>query len=161
MKVIQGDAGKRLDKGKGGGSGSGSGGGVVSLNIDPPKYLDRLGKTEWKRIIPLLNKQRRYSPLFQSELAKYCAAFSRWRKAEDRIKADGEIIKSPKNYDMQSPWVAISNKAQDRMASIAAEFGLTLISQIRAQGAQLDLFDAIPEEPKPAAVAKSGWDDLA
>lgn len=121
-----------------------------------PKYLNAVARAEWKRVVGELCQRGKYMPLFQTPLATYCAAFSRWRKAEKELKK-GLIVTSPKGYPIQSPWLAISNKAQDLMYRIAVETGLTVISQIRAQGAQYAL--ALNDQPADRA-APGGWNDF-
>jgi|TARA_Y100000034_G_scaffold132026_1_gene194068 P27 family predicted phage terminase small subunit len=148
LKLVQGNPGKRTPATKG----KGNAPALRKHKIPaPPQYLDAEAKREWNRAIVELVTRGKYCAMFRTELAKYCASFSRWRLAEKKLKG-GLIIKSPKGYEIQSPWLAISNKAREQMDRLAVEFGFTPVSHIRVQGAQFELFSAAADE-------KTGTDD--
>ena len=44
----------------------------------------------------------------QVALGLYCEAFARWKNANDRVVKHGAIVKSPNNYPIQSPFLAIA-----------------------------------------------------
>ena len=82
-------------------------------------------------------------------LAVYAVAWSRWIKAESMIKKskDGALQRTPNGYMQISPWLVISNKAQDQMLRVMSEFGMTPASQSRANAAQgeFDFGDKVGE----------------
>lgn len=151
VKVRDGNPGKRQLRVVGG-SDSGDGGGPPRRDrrLEPPSYLDGVGKAEWRRLMPLMLERGQYIEAFRQELAKYCVAFSMWRTALAEIekagrkegrKALGLVQTTPSGYLVQSAWFTIANKAHEQMGRIAADFGLNPVGQMRLEGAQLDLFD--------------------
>jgi len=64
-------------------------------------------------------------------LAAYCMAYSRWVEAENMIRKHGMLVKSPNGYPMQSPYLAIANKAVEQMKSFLTEFGMTPAARSR------------------------------
>ena len=96
-----------------------------------PPHLDREAKAEWKRIVPELRAAGVLTIVDRAALAAYCAAWSRWVAAEKQIQKDGEIVQTPNGYPMQSPWLAISNRAWGHMTKALAEFGMTPSSRCR------------------------------
>jgi len=89
-----------------------------------------------------------------------CTTWGRYLEAENQIKAmadqagggSGLFVKSPKGYPMQSPWLAVSNRAQEMYAKLCVEFGLTPSSRTRVPGATME-----PAQLRGAESAKPGW----
>ncbi len=66
-------------------------------------------------------------------LAVYCVNWIRWQDANEKVREMGMIVKSPKNFPMQNPYLAIANKAQRECVGIMTEFGLTPSSRTRVK----------------------------
>lgn len=96
-----------------------------------PSHLDAGAKREWRRIVPLLVKLRLLSKIDRAALAIYCQAVSRMEMAQKKIAEEGEVTTAPSGYPVQSPYLAIYNKAAEQVVKIAAEFGLTPSSRSR------------------------------
>ena len=96
-----------------------------------PDNLCDIGKREWDRIAPLLHDMGLLSSIDLTALSAYCASYARWVDAEKRIRDDGMIISAPSGYPVQSPYLAIANKALDRMKAFLVEFGMTPSSRSR------------------------------
>lgn len=62
------------------------------IDPQPASGLDATGKAEWQRIINAYEKSGRLCELDQSILALYCAAYSRWKRAEASLLANGDVI---------------------------------------------------------------------
>jgi P27 family predicted phage terminase small subunit len=82
-------------------------------------------------------------------LALYCSAFARWREAEAKLVTDGLIVttnvKTDKNGDVigggnevQSPYLAVANRAQETMIKLQEQFGMTPSSRMRVSIAKPD-----------------------
>jgi len=85
-----------------------------------------LAKAEWRRVAPLLAQYGLLTTLDVSALAGYCAAFERWRRAEEELAGlDTLVFQTDKGYMAPRPEVAIADKARRDMASLCKEFGLT------------------------------------
>jgi P27 family predicted phage terminase small subunit len=86
---------------------------------------DKEARLEWHRAIRLLYDIGLVTQVDRAALACYCQAYSRWIEAERNIREFGLIVSSPKGYPMQSPFLAIANKAMEQMKSFLTEFGMT------------------------------------
>jgi len=90
-----------------------------------PSHLDKAARAEWHRSIRLLHEIGLVTQLDRAALACYCQAWSRWVEAEDNLRRYGLTVKSPQGYSMQSPYLAIANKAMEQMRAFLTEFGMT------------------------------------
>lgn len=138
LRVIGGNAGRR------------------PLNKDEPKaktakprcpsWLCDEAKKHWRITIKKLHGVKLMTDLDVDALAMYCEAYADWREAQDEIREHGSIIVTPKGYPVPSPWLAIANKAFDKMYKLLAEFGLTPSSRTRVK---------VDRGGRPG-----GWDDV-
>ncbi len=88
-----------------------------------PDYLDEEAKAEWNRIRTELHAAGVASNVYRAPLAIYCAAWSRWVRAERQVKeTGGEVVKSPAGFPIQNPWLAVAHQAQAQMQSVARKF---------------------------------------
>jgi P27 family predicted phage terminase small subunit len=121
-----------------------------------PEHLSAGAKLEWERIARELYSLRLLTRLDRSALAAYCQAYADWVDAEAQLKRYGTVIKSPLRtvtrrardgsevtetsggFPMQSPFLAIRNKALELMHRFAIEFGMTpsARSRVSATGAE-------------------------
>lgn len=127
---------------------------------DCPPHLKGEAKLEWERITQVLNAHGMISEADRGALAMVCTLWDRYvtaelmiERARDAAPATGGLfMKSPNGFPIQSPWLAVSNKAMEQYKSMCAEFGLTPSSRVRVapSTAQLDMF----EDQKPAGTAR-------
>jgi P27 family predicted phage terminase small subunit len=99
----------------------------------PPDSLDKIAKAEWNRICPLLVNLGLYTNIDTTMLALYCSSFSRWVKAQAKIKKDGEILETKNGHPIRNPWLDISNKCWAEIKVSLVEFGMTPSSRTRFQ----------------------------
>ena len=92
--------------------------------LEPPTYLGRYGKEEWRRIATELQSQDLLTSWDWSAFATYCEAYDTWRKAQNHIRRNGWVMVTPKGYEQQSPWVAILQKARKDIVTIGGLLGL-------------------------------------
>ena len=97
----------------------------------PPANLTEAAIVEWNRVGPELFAAKILTNADRGALAVYCQSWADWVEARDYIDGKKKVIKSPNGYEMQSPWVAIANKASEKLLKVAAEFGLTPASRVR------------------------------
>src|SRR5690625_4630851 len=95
-----------------------------------PSWLDNMAKTEWRRVIPLLDKER-FNELDLKALEAYCQAYAKWKRAEQALMKHGYTFETPNGYVQQRPEVSIANNALSDMQQIAKELGFTPASRIR------------------------------
>jgi P27 family predicted phage terminase small subunit len=97
----------------------------------PPKVLDAEGKREWKRVALELAKSGLLTTIDRAALTGYCQSWSQWIEAVCTVRKEGAIVKTPNGFPVQSPWLAIQNKASDQMKKYLVEFGMTPASRSR------------------------------
>ena len=98
---------------------------------EAPEHLNDEAKREWKRAGEMLADLGVVTELDRSAFAGYCQAWGRWVEAEESLKRYGVVVKSPSGYPMQSPFLAIANKAMEQMRGFLIEFGMTPASRTR------------------------------
>ncbi len=106
----------------------------VEVSIpDPP---DHLVDEEINIFVTTAGKLARMRVMTEADvdaLSIYAVNFCRWKAATQKVREMGMIVKSPKNYLIQNPFLAIANKAQKCCMDILTEFGLTPSSRTRVQ----------------------------
>ncbi|WP_041742291.1 phage terminase small subunit P27 family [Collimonas fungivorans] len=118
-----------------------------------PDFLTPDAKAEWKRIAADLVLLGLVSKLDRGELAVYCQAWADWKYARKQIadqKEKGFVESTPSGYKQMSAWMQVANRAEDRMRTAGASFGLNPSARARLQipAPQGELF---PNAQKDAA----------
>ena len=107
-----------------------------------PRHLNDAAKVEWKKIAKTLHKLGLLTEIDGGQLALYCQAWGRWIEAEDALKKHGTVIKSPNSgWPIQSPYLAVANKAMEQMQRALSEFGMSPASRTRVRGADISAED--------------------
>jgi P27 family predicted phage terminase small subunit len=96
-----------------------------------PEHLGLEAKREWRRLAPQLARMGLLCRIDRAALALFCQAWERWVEAEEALKKYGVMVKSPNNFPMQSPYLAVANKAMEQMRALLAEFGMSPSSRTR------------------------------
>jgi|ERR1700733_9941679 len=65
---------------------------VGHVNAKPLNGLDRIARSEWLRITRAFAASGRLCELDHGLLALYCSAYSRWKRAEAQLSADGDVL---------------------------------------------------------------------
>ena len=92
---------------------------------DCPKWLTKVAKEEWDRVMPELLRLGLMSGLDRAALAGYCQSYANWRQAQTRIRRFGMTFTTEKGYEGQRPEVAIAQRERQIMRQFAQEFGFT------------------------------------
>ena len=123
------------------------------VEIPPaPAHRGELARAEWDRITPNLEAAALISPLYMTALATYCDAWGDYLHARNQLarpaaEGGGWLVKTPNDYEVQSPWVALMKNAFDRLTRMEIEFGLTASARARVESNQQPgLFDDDPME---------------
>jgi P27 family predicted phage terminase small subunit len=104
----------------------------VALGVpDAPTHLSDMARAEWDRITVELEAAGLLAQVDRAALAAYCVAWGRWVDAEAKVAELGTVIKAPSGYPIQSPYLAIANKAMEQMKVFLVEFGMTPSSRAR------------------------------
>ena len=100
-----------------------------------PSHLSPEAKREWKRVSLDLAGYGLLTRIDRAALALYCEAWGRWVDAEKALRTYGVMIKAPSGFPMQSPYLAIANKAMEQMRAMLGEFGMSPSSRTRVHAA--------------------------
>ena len=88
-----------------------------------------------KKHFPVIAKQLAAAKVMTKQdtdaLMIYCEAFAKWHLANEELKTCEWITLTENGYPMQSPWLAISNKAFEQMKGMLSEFGMTPSSRTK------------------------------
>ena len=96
-----------------------------------PAHLGAEAKREWKRVSRELAGYGLLTRIDRAALALYCEAWGRWVEAEEALRKYGVMIKAPSGFPMQSPYLAIANKAMEQIRALLTEFGMSPSSRTR------------------------------
>lgn len=102
-----------------------------SLDVAIPDWLSPNAAKHWPVVAKQLHHAGLLTAIDVTALGLYCEAFARWRDANDRIVKYGTVIKTPNGYPIQSPYLAIANKAHEQMVRLLVEFGMSPSSRSR------------------------------
>ena len=96
-----------------------------------PAHLSDEAKREWRRISKDLDGLGLLTRIDRAALALYCEAWGRWVEAEEALRKFGTVMKAPSGFPMQSPYLAIANKAMEQIRALLTEFGMSPSSRTR------------------------------
>ena len=113
---------------------------------EAPPHLNGTARALWDELCADLKTARLITKLDKVALAMLCDAWAEYINADAMIarpkeEGGGYLVTTPNGYEVQSPWVAIKNKAFEKLMKAGVEFGLTPSSRNRVGGSgQLPLF---------------------
>jgi P27 family predicted phage terminase small subunit len=96
-----------------------------------PRWLNEIGKQEWRRRAGELYRLGLLTRLDQTALAAYCDCYATWRAARDQIAAQGLTIFNAAGIPIKHPAVTVREKAVEQMKQYLSEFGMTPSSRSR------------------------------
>ena len=110
--------------------------------LERPDWLTAHARDEWDRVSGELYAMGVTAAIDTVALAAYCECYSRWRVAEDLIRAaaasepanGGILAKTATGTVIIHPAVGAANKARRDMLRFAAEFGLTPSARAQIEG---------------------------
>ena len=111
-----------------------------------PAYLSKVAQAEWRRTEKKLHPLGLLTGIDEVALSAYCTCFETWVFATEQIKKHGLLIKTPNTgVPMQSPYLAISNRAMVEMRKWMVEFGMTPSSRSNVQATEQKKNDPLAE----------------
>lgn len=103
-----------------------------------PDWISPEAAKHWTKVALQLTRAGILTEIDATALALYCEAFARWKAATDRVLADGPVVTARSGFPVQSPYLAIANKAFDQMRRMLVEFGMTPSSRTRVAAVNQD-----------------------
>lgn len=114
-----------------------------------PRHIQGEARKEWRRVSRELSECGLLTMIDRAALATYCQAWGRWVEAEDELRKNGVLLKSPGGILRPSPMLLIANHAMDQMRALLPEFGMTPAArtriQVKVQKDEEDPLDALRE----------------
>ena len=98
-----------------------------------PRHIQGEARKEWRRTSRELAACGLLTSVDRAALAAYCQAWARWVQAEDVLRKAGVLVKTPNGMLVQSPILAVANRAMDQMRAFLVEFGMTPAARTRIQ----------------------------
>lgn len=92
---------------------------------DPPVWMSRFAKREWKRVGNELMKLGLVTEIDRTVLALYCQAFADYVDAKAFVDEYGLTTTTEKGNVIQHPIVGVMNKAWERCLKAATQFGMS------------------------------------
>lgn len=90
-----------------------------------PAHLTAEARREWSRLADELRELGILSRADRGSLAIYCTTWGRWVEAERELRKTGLVVETPNGHKVQSPYLAIANKALATIGRLQREFGMT------------------------------------
>ena len=98
-------------------------------DIKVPGWLDKEGKSEWKRVSRELKELNILTNIDTTALGMYCDAYSKYQLATKKINKEGMFIeytnKAGATNTIEHPAVKAQVKYADLIKKLCSEFGLT------------------------------------
>lgn len=121
---------------------------------NPPTWLSREAKAEWKRVAPALERLDLVKPEDRATLAAYCEVWSRWVGAIRDVHKYGLTVRNEATrkdgttsvWWTKNPAVAVAEQAESRLLQYAGQFGLTPAAErnVSKRDDSRDEFEANP-----------------
>ncbi|AZY48848.1 phage terminase small subunit P27 family [Bordetella avium] len=103
-------------------------------NVFAPEWLQGHGRDLWEHLAPLLCREKILQATDIQNLEAYCAAYGRFREAEEDILKNGIVVAGPQGRPLKNPAATVANEALKQMATYGALLGLDPSSRQRLQG---------------------------
>ena len=85
--------------------------------------------------------------LDRAALTSYCLAWGRLMEAEEKLRKHGPVVMGPGGFPVQSPYLAVANKAQEQLMRALVEFGMSPSSRARVSAIRDPLDHSAADDP--------------
>ena len=97
-----------------------------------PSWLSKYAKTEWRRIVPVLDSLGVLTQVDRSTLAAYCEAVSTFKAATETIEEFGVLVEGRRKGEaVKNPALQIQRDAARLIATYSSMFGLSPSDRVR------------------------------
>lgn len=100
-----------------------------------PSWLSTYAKTEWRRVVPVLDDLGLLTTVDRSTLAAYCEAVATFKEATELIAELGVLVQGRRKGEaVKNPALQVQRDAARLIASYSAMFGLSPSDRVRLTG---------------------------
>lgn len=135
LKVIEGNPGKRR---------------LVAPPKAPPSrprcpsWLSDYAKTEWRRVVPVLDGLGLLTTIDRSTLAAYCESVATFKAATAIVADKGVLVQGRKGEAVKNPALQVQRDAARNIAQFSSMFGLSPSDRVRLTG-NVNAADTLPD----------------
>lgn len=101
------------------------------LEAGAPSWLDEIAAEEFARVVREAGKVPLLDNLDKSVLAVYAANYSQFVKATIELQTNGYVITNDRGTEIQSPNVAIADKAATKILQCSSKLGLAVTDRLK------------------------------
>lgn len=98
---------------------------------DMPAWLSPEAKKEWRRVAPPLVEAGALAEADRALLAAYCEAWAEFVAARQSLDRSGPLLKDADGAVYPNPYLAIKDRACERLVRLAGHFGLSPATRAR------------------------------
>ncbi|MCC6238124.1 MAG: phage terminase small subunit P27 family [Dehalococcoidia bacterium] len=97
-----------------------------------PRSLTGEAAAEWNRIVPELERSGILSTIDRALLVRYCTAWADWVELDALLAQGSKIVRGQKGNLVRSPAWLMRRNAEQTLAELGRQLGLTPVSRLRA-----------------------------
>jgi P27 family predicted phage terminase small subunit len=97
-----------------------------------PRSLPEEAKAEWHRVVPVLEEIGLLATIDRAVLIRYCTAWADWCELARLLERSGKLIKGQKGNLVRNPLWLMKRDAEQAIAELARQLGLTPAARLRA-----------------------------
>jgi len=97
-----------------------------------PRSLPEEAKAEWKRVVPELEEIGLLASIDRGVLIRYCTAWADWCEFARLLERSGKLIRGQKGNLVRNPVWMMKRDAEQTIADLARQLGLTPSARLRA-----------------------------
>lgn len=98
---------------------------------NPPTWLGREAKAEWRRIVPELDRLRLLTTIDRAILVTWCDTWQMYVRASRSLGDRDPTFETESGYPQQRPEVGIMAKARSDMRQLAPMLGMTAVGRAK------------------------------
>ncbi|CAD5376722.1 putative Phage terminase, small subunit, P27 family [Pseudomonas sp. OF001] len=103
-------------------------------DIDPPEWLSPRAATMWRMLVPELLREKVLCITDLHNVEAFCAAYDKWRLAEESVQQFGIVVQSAQGSPMKNPALTAANEAMRQIVTFGSLLGLDPSSRSRIIG---------------------------
>lgn len=97
-----------------------------------PRSLTGEAAAEWSRIVPELERSGILSTIDRALLIRYCTAWADWVELDGLLALGSKIVRGQKGNLVRSPAWLMRRDAEQTLAELGRQLGLTPVARLRA-----------------------------
>lgn len=98
---------------------------------NPPSWMSKEAKAEWKRVVPELARLELLKPVDRAALTVYCETWATWVDAIREVRRTGMSITTETGATKRNPAISAAIESANQLRGMAQEFGLTPSSEAK------------------------------